>query len=90
MSAFWQVVGEIELVPDFSVHASLPDGFIVDGAEVDVTCAGRFYDFLEWRDGRWGVVRRQPAYEKDRLDPVDPAAGLRPHMGEGGRPSEDL
>ena len=42
----------------------------------DVTCTGRFYDFLERRDGRWGVVLRQPIYEKDRMDPVDPAARL--------------
>jgi len=28
------------------------------------------------RAGRWGVVLRQPIYEKDRLDPVDPAASL--------------
>jgi SnoaL-like domain len=39
----------------------------------DVVCTGRFYDFLERRDGRWGLVLRQPIYEKDRLDPVDPA-----------------
>jgi SnoaL-like domain len=43
---------------------------------VDVVCTGRFYDFLEKRDGRWGMVLRQPIYEKDRLDPVDPAARL--------------
>ena len=42
----------------------------------DVACTGRFYDFLEQRDGRWGIVLRQPIYEKDRLDPVDPAASL--------------
>ena len=24
----------------------------------------------------WGIVRRQPVYEKDRLDPVDPSARL--------------
>jgi SnoaL-like domain len=42
----------------------------------DVVCTGRFYDFLERRDGRWGVVLRQPIYEKDRMDPVDPAARL--------------
>jgi SnoaL-like domain len=28
------------------------------------------------REGRWGIVLRQPIYEKDRLDPVDPAASL--------------
>jgi SnoaL-like domain len=40
----------------------------------DVVCTGRFYDFFERRKGRWGLVLRQPIYEKDRLDPVDPAA----------------
>jgi SnoaL-like domain len=39
----------------------------------DVVCTGRFYDFLEKRQGRWGIVLRQPIYEKDRMDPVDPA-----------------
>ena len=48
----------------------------VDGVEVDVTCTGRFYDFLEKRDGRWGLVLRQPIYEQDRMDSVDPAAPL--------------
>ena len=43
---------------------------------VDVLCTGRFYDFLEKRDGRWGLVRRQPIYEKDVMAPVDPAATL--------------
>ena len=49
---------------------------MVDGVMCDVVCTGRFYDFLERRDGRWGIVLRQPIYEKDRLDPVDPAAKL--------------
>lgn len=43
---------------------------------VDVVCTGRFYDFFERRNGRWGLVLRQPIYEKDRMDPVDPAAKL--------------
>ena len=43
---------------------------------VDVVCTGRFYDFLEKRVGRWGIVLRQPIYEKDRMDPIDPAAKL--------------
>jgi hypothetical protein len=43
---------------------------------VDVVCTGRFYDFLEKRNGRWGLVLRRLFYEKDRMDPVDPAAGL--------------
>lgn len=48
----------------------------VDGVICDVVCTGRFYDFLEKRDGKWGFVLRQPIYEKDRCDPVDPAAKL--------------
>ncbi|MEG3143152.1 nuclear transport factor 2 family protein [Sphingomonas sp. RT2P30] len=45
-----------------------------DELEVDVTCLGRFVDALEKRDGRWGMVLRQPVYELDRMTPVDPAA----------------
>ena len=45
-------------------------------AVCDVTCTGRFYDFLEKRGGRWGMVLRQPIYEKDRIDPVDPGADV--------------
>jgi hypothetical protein len=48
----------------------------VDGVLSDVVCTGRFYDFLEMRAGRWGIVLRQPIYEKDRLDPVAPDARL--------------
>ena len=49
----------------------------VEGVPCDVVCTGRFYDFLEQRAGRWGMVRRQPIYEKDRIDPVVPGAALR-------------
>jgi hypothetical protein len=49
----------------------------VDNVVCDVVCTGRFYDFLEKRKDRWGLVLRQPIYEKDRLDPVDPAAQLQ-------------
>jgi hypothetical protein len=42
----------------------------------DVVCTGRFYDFLEKRKGRWGIVLRRLAYEKDRIDPVQPDAKL--------------
>ena len=41
-----------------------------------VNCTGRFCDFIENREKRWGIVLRQPIYEKDRMDPVDPAAKL--------------
>jgi hypothetical protein len=54
---------------------------VVHDVLCDVVCTGRFYDFLEKRNdqagGKWGIVRRQPIYEKDRIDPVDPAAVLR-------------
>jgi hypothetical protein len=46
----------------------------VHGIACDVVCTGRFYDFLEKRNGRWGIVLRQPIYEKDRLDLIDPSA----------------
>jgi len=48
----------------------------VDGVVCDVVCTGRFYDFFARRGGRWGLVLRQPIYEKDRLDPIDPSATL--------------
>ena len=48
----------------------------IQGVLCDVVCTGRFYDFVEKRAGRWGVVLRQPIYEKDRIDPVNPSAGL--------------
>jgi len=51
---------------------------IVDGVEVDVLCTGRFYDFLEKCSGSWGIVLRQPIYEKDRMDPVTP--GIAPAL----------
>ena len=47
-----------------------------EGVMCDVVCTGRFFDFFERRAGRWGLVLRQPIYEKDRLDPVDPGAAL--------------
>jgi hypothetical protein len=46
----------------------------VEGVMCDVTCSGKFYDFLEKRRGRWGIVLRRLAYEKDRIDPVVPGA----------------
>jgi hypothetical protein len=46
----------------------------VEGIECDVVCTGRFVDFLERREGGWGIVLRQPIYEQDRINPVDPVA----------------
>ena len=50
---------------------------VVHDVLVDVVCTGRFYDFIERRNGRWGFVLRQPIYEKDRMDPVDPASTVK-------------
>ena len=49
----------------------------VDKETVDVVCTGRFFDFFEKRKDRWGIVRRQPIYEKDRMDPLDPSVKLK-------------
>lgn len=48
----------------------------VEGVLCDVCCTGRFYDFLERGPHGWALVQRQPIYEKDRIDPIDPAAEL--------------
>ena len=50
---------------------------MLDGVDCDAACIGRFYDFFEQRDGVWAICLRQPIYEKDRLDPVDPAARIQ-------------
>jgi hypothetical protein len=54
----------------------------VHGVAVDVTCLGRFVDALEKRDGRWGIVLRQPVYELDRMTTVEPGVPLEldPHL----------
>lgn len=44
----------------------------VGGAKCHQINSGRFYDFFEKREGRWAIVERQPIYETNRLDPVDP------------------
>jgi SnoaL-like domain len=46
----------------------------VEGVICDIICTGRFYDFLEKRDGVWRMRLRQPIYEKDICIPVDPQA----------------
>ena len=48
----------------------------LDSEIVDVVCTGRFYDFFEKR-GHWAIVRRQPIYEKDRMDPLDPSVRIK-------------
>jgi len=49
----------------------------VEGVLCDVVCTGRFYDFFEKRKGEWRMLLRQPIYEKDRIDPLDPGAVLK-------------
>ena len=48
----------------------------VQGVACDVVCTGRFYDFVQREAGAWQVRLRQPIYEKDRIDPIDPSARL--------------
>jgi len=49
----------------------------IDKETVDVVCTGRFFDFFEKRNQKWAIVRRQPIYEKDRMDPLDPSVRLK-------------
>jgi hypothetical protein len=49
----------------------------VEGVLCDVVCTGRFHDFVVRHEGEWKLLHRQPIYEKDRIDPVDPAATLK-------------
>jgi SnoaL-like domain len=49
---------------------------LVEGELADIVCTGRFYDFLEKRDGVWRIALRQPIYERDTCVPVDPAARI--------------
>jgi hypothetical protein len=52
----------------------------IEGVPCDVTCTGRFYDLFEKRQGRWGMVMRQPIYEKDQIIPVVP--GTAPQLDQ--------
>jgi hypothetical protein len=47
---------------------------LVEGVPCDIVCTGRFYDFVVRHEGQWKLLHRQPIYEKDRVDPLDPAA----------------
>lgn len=47
---------------------------LVEGVLCDIVCTGRFHDFVVKHEGEWKLLHRQPIYEKDRIDPVDPAA----------------
>jgi len=65
----------IELAGDRAVSQTkmtISSRAVVEDVLCDVTCTGRFYDLIEKRDGRWGMVLRQPIYEKDRIDALTP------------------
>jgi hypothetical protein len=47
---------------------------LVEGVPCDIVCTGRFYDFVVRHEGEWKLLHRQPIYEKDRIDPIDPGA----------------
>src|SRR5262245_43932986 len=49
----------------------------IEGEVCDVICDGRFYDFLEKRKGKWGLVMRRLIYEMDRIVPLNPSASIR-------------
>jgi len=72
-----EIVGERAIA---QTKMTISQRAIVEGAEgpvlCDVLCTGRFYDFVEKHEGRWKLLHRQPIYEKDRIDPVNPAAAL--------------
>ncbi len=44
----------------------------VHGELADVICTGRFYDFIDRRDGAWRFTRRRCIYETDRIVTVTP------------------
>ena len=73
----------IEVIGDRAVaqtKMTISQRGMVEGADgpvlCDVVCTGRFHDFITKHDGQWKVLHRQPIYEKDRIDPVDPTAQL--------------
>lgn len=47
----------------------------IENVTCDVICTGRFYDFLERRSRRWGLVLRQPIYEQDRIAQIASGPG---------------
>jgi hypothetical protein len=73
--------GSVDLVGDRAIaqtKMTITQRGEIDGVAVDVVCTGRFYDFVQRRDGRWGLVLRQPIYELDRLHVLDPGGpGVR-------------
>ena len=50
---------------------------LVEGVPCDIVCTGRFYDFVTRHEGEWKLLHRQPIYERDRIDPLDPAVVVK-------------
>lgn len=53
---------------------------MLEGVVCDIECWARFIDLLERRDGRWAIVLRHPAYDRDRIVSSDgrPVPALDP------------
>lgn len=49
----------------------------VEGVLCEIACIGRNYDLCERRDGRWGIVLRQPIYERDMAFVADPSTSTK-------------
>lgn len=49
----------------------------VHGIDVEVNCHGRFIDAFEKISVGWRLMRRQVAYEMDRMMPLDPTVTLQ-------------
>ena len=48
----------------------------LQGIDIDVTCYARSYDRFVCTAEEWRIARRDMIYEKDRVEPVDPAARI--------------
>ena len=48
----------------------------VDGSEYDLDVTAQFCDFVEKREGNWGLAHRCVVHVKDRIDPVDARSPL--------------
>ncbi len=54
-------------------HITLYSRIIIDELMWDFTAWSRFFDLFERRAGEWRITKRTAIYEKDRMDPVNPA-----------------
>src|SRR5205814_8746918 len=54
-----------DALPILQTKMTISQRGAIEGVLCDVVCTGRFYDFIERRADRWGMVLRQPIYEKE-------------------------